>query len=145
MNLRCNFFISTYNVAKESATLFNEGDIMRGLDKSRFVVKKTAQGVKRWMPYTSTTLHGFHPAKTTYISKSKPTVLYERGYMDTWPKSTRRLTKVIFRPTGKITKMYIEGYFKYPRGSEFFGALVFNNKTKLVSSNLLNTEAFIKL
>ncbi len=130
---------------KESATLFNEGYIMRGLDKSRFVVKKTTQGVKRWVPYTSTTLHGFQSAKTTDISKSKPTVLYERGYMDTWPRTTRRLTKVIFRPTGKITKMGIEGYFKYPREPEFFGSLTFDKKTKLVSSNLLNTEAFIKL
>jgi hypothetical protein len=118
---------------------------MRGLDKSRFVVKKTAQGVKRWVPYTSATLHGLRPAKTSDISNSNPTVLYERGYMDTWPKSTRRMTKVIFRPTGKITKMDIEGYLKYPRGPEFFGSLVFNKKTKLVSSNLLNTEAFIKL
>ena len=130
---------------KESATLFSEGVIMRGIDKSQFVVKKTAQGVKRWVPYASTTLHGFRPAKTTDISKSKPTILYERGYMDTWPKSTRKLTKVIFRPTGKITKMYIEGYLKYPREPEFFGALVFNKETKLVSSNLLNTEAFVKL
>lgn len=130
---------------KESATLFSEGTIMRGLDKSHFVVKKTAQGVKRWMPYASTTLHGFRPAKTSDISKTKPTTLYERGYMDRWPKSTRGLTKVVFRPTGKITRMDIEGYLKYPKSPEFFGSLVFNKKTKLVSSNLLNTEAFIKL
>jgi len=130
---------------KESATLFSEGVIMRGLDKSQFVVKKTAQGVKRWVPYASTTLFGFRPAKTTDISKSKPTILYDRGYMDKWPKSTRGMAKMIFRPTGKITKMYIEGYPKYAREPEFFGALVFNKETKLVSSNLLNMEAFVKL
>lgn len=138
--------MSTRKSPKESATLFREGTIEEGPLSRRYVVKKTTQGVKRWMPYESTTLHGFHVAKISDISKTKPTVLYERAYMDNWPTSTRKLEKVVFRPTGKYnTKWGPEGYLKFKGAPEFLGVLTVNKKTKLVSTNLLNTEAFIHL
>jgi len=130
---------------KESATLFKEGVIMEGKHSKYFVIKKTAQGVKRWVPYVSAELFGFRVARESDISKTKPTVLYERGYLDTWPKTTRGMTKVIFRPASGVYKRGISGYIKYPKTEEFFGGLLVNPTTKQVSTNLLNTEAFIKL
>lgn len=137
--------MSTRKSPEESATLFREGTIERGALSRMYVVKKTTQGVKRWMPYESTTLHGFRAAKISDISKTNPTVLYERGYMDKWPTSTRGLHKVVFRPTGKNIKLGPEGYLKYTGAPEFLGGLSVDKKTKLVSTNLLNVEAFIKI
>ena len=152
----------------ESATEFPEGSIRRGNDNQSWVVKRSATS-QRWIPLASTTLFGFKPLTVDYIAKhvGKPIPLYERDVQAQWPKSVRGLQKATFTATGAAGPTggrMVPGWLKTRRPAikphtmfTIDGDLVNKGSTlvlpglqvdsvnkTLVSSNITNTEAFIK-
>ena len=151
----------------ESATEFPEGTIHRGLDKQDWVVKKTASGVHRWIPSLSAELFGYKRLTVDHLSKNigKKIPIYEREYCTTWPPGgVCPLLRIKFTPTGDAqlldaTKPY-ENWLKTrtppiknntmfmingdPDG--YFDKLQVDSVNKtLVSSRVMNTEAFVKV
>lgn len=148
----------------ESASDFPEGTIKQGNDKQSWVIKKVTGGSQRWMPYNSTELFGYKPLTVDYLAKhiGRTITVYEREYKDIWPKNFSKGTSYIhkFTPTGNalLGKNVLEGWLKtqYPQiknNTMFFiecgedcQPLQVDSKNKtLVSSNLLNMEAFVKV
>ena len=126
------------------------------------------------MPITSVELNGFRLFTTDYAAKhiGKPIMLYTREYKETWPSKTAwskpsdsTYTKLIFVPNGDAIKgkTRIPGWLKtkspaIKKGDRFAidGPLYENNKYfadsvqvdssdgKMLSTNLMNTEVFVK-
>ena len=144
-----------------SATLHHEGTIEWGNDKERWVVKNG-----RWVPYASATLHGYTPLTSKILAKyiNKPLTVYEKDlYTYTWPKKNSDFdVKYTFTASGDATlkdKVYtnwlkkktrsvkkndmflIDGVMKGFDSSIHVGTL----PSELISSNLMNTDAFVKL
>ena len=150
----------------ESATDFPEGTIKVGNNKQKWVVKKVSGGSQRWIPYESVELFGYKALTVDYLAKhiGKPVKIYEREYSDLWPtKSNSKLYASTFTPNGNAgpltNKKRIEGWLKTQKpfikdrtvftidGSEDgLDSLQVDsiNKTT-VSSNMMNTEAFVKV
>lgn len=150
----------------ESATDFPEGTIKVGNNKQKWVVKKVSGGSQRWIPYESVELFGYKALTVDYLAKhiGKPVKIYEREYSDLWPtKSNSKLYVSTFTPNGNAgpltNKKRIEGWLKTQKpfikdrtvftidGSEDgLDSLQVDsiNKTT-VSSNMMNTEAFVKV
>jgi hypothetical protein len=150
----------------ESATDFPEGTIKVGNNKEKWVVKKVSGGSQRWIPYESVELFGYKALTVDYLAKhiGKPVKIYEREYSDLWPtKSNSKLFASTFTPNGNagplINKKRIEGWLKTQKPS-IKDRTVFTidgsgdgldslqvdsiNKT-IVSSNMMNQEAFVKV
>ena len=150
----------------ESATDFPEGTIKVGNNKQKWVVKKVSGGSQRWIPYESVELFGYKALTVDYLAKhiGKPVKIYEREYSDLWPtKSNSKLYASTFTPNGNAgpltNKKRIEGWLKTQKPS-IKDRTVFTidgsedgldslqvdsiNKTT-VSSNMMNTEAFVKV
>jgi len=81
---------NTRKSPSESATSMREGTIHRGNDGQLWVIKKAANGTPRWMPYTSVELNGFKALTLDYLANNigKEITIYEREYMDQWPRKT---------------------------------------------------------
>jgi len=153
----------------ESATSAPEGTMKAG-----YVIKKASNGVPRWMPQTSVELNGFRLFTTDIAVKyiGKPIILYTREYNDVWPTKTSLSSdsthvKFKFIPNGDAIKgkTRIEGWLKtqkpeVKKGDRFTvdGLLYESNKLfaegglqldssggKLLSTDLLGTEVFVKL
>jgi len=148
----------------ESASEFPEGTIKRGNDKQSWVVKKVSGGSQRWMPYSNTELFGYKPLTVDYLAKhiDSTITVYEREYKDTWPKTfSKESTAYIhkFTPTGNaiLGKKVLTGWLKtqtpqiknntmfFIEGMEDLPLQVDSKNKTLVSSNLMNTEAFVKV
>ena len=147
----------------ESAANFPEGTIKKGNDNHPWVIKKVSGGSQRWMPYSSTELFGYKPLTVDYLAKhiGSTITVYEREYMDTWPKNFSKETSYIhkFTPTGNalLGKKVIEGWLKtqspqiknntmfFIEGTDVLPLQVDSKNKTLVSSNLLNSEAFVKV
>ena len=150
----------------ESATDFPEGTIKIGNNKEKWVVKKVSGGSQRWIPYESVELFGYKALTVDYLAKhiGKPVKIYEREYSDLWPtKSNSKLFASTFTPNGNAgpltNKKRIEGWLKTQKPS-IKDRTVFTidgsgdgldslqvdsiNKT-IVSSNMMNQEAFVKV
>jgi hypothetical protein len=150
----------------ESATDFPEGTIKVGNNKEKWVVKKVSGGSQRWIPYESVELFGYKALTVDYLAKhiGKPVKIYEREYSDLWPtKSNSKLFASTFTPNGNAgpltNKKRIEGWLKTQKPS-IKDRTVFTidgsgdgldslqvdsiNKT-IVSSNMMNQEAFVKV
>ena len=150
----------------ESATDFPEGTIKVGNNKQNWVVKKVSGGSQRWIPYESVELFGYKALTVDYLAKhiGKPVKIYEREYSDLWPtKSNSKLYASTFTPNGNAgpltNKKRIEGWLKTQKPS-IKDRTVFTidgsedgldslqvdsiNKT-IVSSNMMNQEAFVKV
>jgi hypothetical protein len=157
----------------ESATLFPEGTIRRGNDGQKWVNKKTGKDTLRWMPYVSIELNGFKALTVDYLSKNigKEIEIYERGYMEGWPtQGDSDLLKLRWVANGHAkyfkNKTLIENWLKLQKPdikdrtvfslmgkgdwyndkemSEMSLQVDSNNK-KLVSSNIMNMESFVKI
>lgn len=152
----------------ESAANFPEGTIKRGNDKQSWVIKKVTGGSQRWMPYSSAELFGYKPLTVDYLAKhiGSTITVYEREYMDTWPKKSSDFdVKYSFLASGdgelikgKNTKVFPNWLkHKIPEikvNNLFFIKGIFQSiddiqniqagPSGLVSSNLMNTEAFVK-
>lgn len=156
----------------ESATAFPEGTIRVGGNKCRWVVTKTAAGVKRWTTYENAALNGYAPLTVDILCKNKgvPVKVYERPmkfHADTWPTGPRDFdVRYQFTSSGdviwggKVRADWIEGQkprlpssmFRndvigtFSSFGNFKGPIHVDPVTKcLVSSNVDNTEAFVKL
>lgn len=149
----------------ESATDFPEGTIKIGNNKEKWVVKKIGVS-QRWVPYESVELFGYKALTVDYLAKhiGKTIKIYEREYSDMWPpKSKSKLYISTFTPNGNagptFNKKRIEGWlytqkppikdhtmFSIDGGENELGPLQVDsiNKT-LVSNNIMNQEAFVKI
>ena len=153
----------------ESATSLPEGTI-----KGKWVIKKVTGGSQRWMPISSVELNGFRLFTTDYAAKhiDKPIILYCREYKEVWPSKTAwskpsdsTYTKVTFVPNGDAIKgkTRIPGWLKtktpaIKKGDQFaIDGPLYENRThfadsvqvdssdgKMLSTNLMNTEVFVK-
>jgi hypothetical protein len=147
----------------ESASEFPEGTIRVGNDKLGWVIKKVYGDVKRWVSVSSVELFGYKTLTVDYLAKhiNKTITVYEREYKDTWPKSfSKESTAYIhkFTPTGNAVegKKVLTDWLKtqspkIKNNSMFFIEnkeglnLQVDSKDKIsVSSNIMNTEAFVK-
>jgi hypothetical protein len=154
----------------ESATSLPEGTI-----KGNWVIKKVAGGSQRWMPTTSAELNGFRLFTTDYAAKhsGKPIILYTREYKEVWPSKTAwskpadsTYTKLTFVPNGDAIKgkTRLDGWLKtkspaikkgdrfaidgplYENGKYFADSVqVDSSDGKRLSTNLMNTEVFVKV
>lgn len=156
----------------DSATVHPIGTIMRGLDGQNWVVDKTKIGIHRWTPQTSSTLNGMMILTTDYLSKNinKSITLYLREYINEWPKKEDWIKKIpthetiTFKPTGNAIVgksvinnwlkkqdtfkkgLSVEGYISFYSEKEHLSSLQVDSKNKkTVSTNLMNTEVFIKV
>ena len=156
-----------------SATLHPEGTIEFGKDKNRWVVKQTETGVKRWVPIHSTSLFGYAPLTAKILEKNinKPIVVYERQIVYTWPKSKRDFyVKYTFTASGdaeliknqgkdvKVFPNWLKTKTPKVKSRDLFiikGTMKSKDlestiqvaplPVELVSSNLMNSEAFVKV
>jgi hypothetical protein len=147
----------------ESATEFPEGTIKRGNDGELYVVKKVSNGTKRWMSYISVELFGFKALTVDYLAKhiGKTIVIYEREYDEMWPSKIGKLFKEKFIATGNAgiikQKKILENWLKtrkppikdktifFIEGLDMDSLQVDSKNKKLVSSNIMNMEAFVKV
>jgi len=157
----------------ESATSMREGTIHRGNDGQYWVIKKASNGVPRWMPYLTVELNGFKALTVDYLAKNigKEIEIYERGYMGEWPKQgDRDLMKLRWVANGHAQylkqKTILENWLtkKKPeiKDRSVFSLLgngdwykggdlsemslqVDSKNKKIVSSNVMNMEAFVKV
>jgi hypothetical protein len=156
----------------ESATSMTEGTIHHGNDGQLWVVKKAANGTPRWMPYISVELNGFKALTVDYLAKKigKEIEIYERGYDSEWPKKgDSNLIKLRWIGNGNAQyfkqKTILENWLNTQKpvikDNTMFSVLgigdwygnkdmsdmslqVDSKNKKIVSSNIVNMEAFIK-
>ena len=155
------------NQPEQEANLYDEGSIEFGKDSNeRWVVKKTENG-KEWIPFYSTSLFGFRPLTAKILEKNinKPIRIYERQLQYSWPKRLDDFdVKYDFAASGGVefvkNKQVFENWLttRTPAVNEgqyviLKGELTSNDieagiqvgtlPGELVSSNLMNTDAFI--
>jgi len=155
-----------------TATLYPEGTIEFGKDSERWVVKQTKAGIKRWIPYYSTSLFGYAPLTAKILENhiNKSITVYERQSDSVWPKSTRDFdVKYSFIASGDAELLkkndYVKEYSNWlktktpavkdgqyviikgtMRSNDIEGKIqVAPLPGELVSSNLMNTDAFVKV
>jgi len=150
---------------KASATLFPEGAIEFG-KTSRWVVTKTKSGVKRWTPFHSTCLFGYQPLTAKILQKyiDKPLMVYERQSLSTWPTGPNDFDiRYSFTASGDgecngtLYSDWLKTRLPAVKKHELF-IIKGEMKSKdfdvtvqvaplpgeLVSTNLMNTDAFVK-
>lgn len=146
----------------DSATKHTLGVIGIGIDGSQWVVTQTTRGVKRWSPYHSTSLFGFMPLNTNILAEhiGKPITVYERQSTYNWPtKLTDFDVKYTFTASGGVVLngKIISGLFVKPikkndmciiqgtlTSKDYYGT-IHAAPNGLVSSNLMNTDAFVRV
>jgi hypothetical protein len=153
----------------ESATAFPEGRIAVGNNRSRWVVTKTRVGVKRWTVYEKASVGGYKPLTVDILCENigKPIKVYERSMKYVWPTGPRDFdVRYEINPTGDITfggklrtnwletlkprlpsRQYSnEVMGTYSSFGNYSGPIHVDPVGKcLVSSNVDNTEAFVKI
>jgi hypothetical protein len=155
----------------KSATLYEEGIIERGNDNELWVVKKNKNGIKRWIPYHSAEIFGYTPLTAKILKKNinKPIIVFERQFEYNFPKKRSDFdVKYCFTPSGdaelyknKTTKVFnnwLKNKNYIVKENDIFiikGTMKSKNidatlqvspkPSELVSTNLMNTQAFIKI
>ena len=141
----------------------SEGTIEHGNDDRRWVAKKVGSA-QRWVPFHSAAMFGYAPLTADYLTKhiGKPVAVYERAMLDKWPRSAKDFdVKYVFTATGgtelrgtiypkwlKAQKpsvgedelMIVEGTMK----SRDYAGTIHVGPSGLISTNLMNSEAFVK-
>ena len=154
-----------------SATLYPEGTIEFGSDSDRWVVKETEKGIKRWVPAHSTSLFGYRPLTAKILAKhiNKPITVYERQSQNFWPKKSSDFdVKYTFTASGdaeliknkgkdvKVFPNWLKNKMPAVKKNDIF-IIKGTMKSKdldatiqvaplpgeLVSTNLMNTDAFV--
>jgi len=149
----------------KSATSVSEGAMEWGNDKGRWVARRIG-GSQRWVPFHSASMFGYAPLTANYLSKhvGKPVTVYEREtlYEGKWPRSPKDFdVKYVFTatgatdsggtvypkwlktqipPVGEDDLMIVEGAIK----SKDYTGTIHVGPSGLISSNLNNTDAFVK-
>ena len=150
----------------ESATKFPEGTIEYGNDDNRWVVVKNVKNIPRWVPLASTSLFGYTPltAKLLAANIGKPVTVYEREIRYTWPtKRSDFDVKYTFTPSGdgecegRVYTNWLKTRTPPVKKNDAFMLLgsmrgdltrppqVGLKPGELVSTNLMNTEAFVRM
>ena len=157
-----------------SATSLPEGTIRTGGNGAYWVIVQTSKGIPRWVPTESCELNGWRILTVDYLAKNigKPVEIYEREYMDTWPgKNQKMRDKLKFIPNGHLQvnrkktlaenwlatrkppiqkgqMLLLQGlgdWYGNEKEMKEFSMQVDSGNGKLVSSNVMNTEAFVKV
>ena len=152
-----------------SATTQPEGTIEFGRGTERYVVKKTSTNVKRWVPFHSATLFGFRPLTAKILAKhiNTPLTVYERQLSSTWPSTTKDFdVKYVFTASGdaelrgkeyknwlknktpavkKSDILIIKGQMKSKELGTDSTIQVAPLPGELISTNLMNTDAFVRV
>ena len=159
----------------ESAKEFIEGYIKIGNNKELWVVKETVNKILRWTPYKSCELFGFRLLTVNYLAKNigKSITIYERQTSDKWPNKlsdfdvkykfiasgdaillgskTRNINDRKINDWLKLRKplikshdiLIIDGIMK---SNDIISTIQAGPlPSELVSTNLMNTEAYIKI
>jgi len=150
-----------------SADLYAEGSIEFGKDYEKWVVKETGNNGKQWVPFYSVSLFGFAPLTAKILAENinKPITVYEKQSDSSWPKRLDDFdVKYVFTPSGDAElvkdKQIFENWLitRTPAVNQgeyviLKGELTSNDieagiqvgtlPGELVSSNLMNTDAFI--
>jgi len=150
----------------ESATKFPEGTIEYGNDDNRWVVVKNVKNIPRWVPLASTSLFGYTPltAKLLAANIGQPVTVYEREIRYTWPtKRSDFDVKYTFTPSGDaerkgtvytnwlktrtppVNKNDLFIILGTMRGDLNTSPQVAPKPGELASTNLMNTEAFVRM
>jgi hypothetical protein len=159
----------------ESATSLPEGSIRRGGNGSRWVIVRTSKGIPRWVPVESCELNGWRALTVDYLAKNigKSVEIYEREYMDTWLAKNEKMDKLKFIPSGALQiqinrkKTLAENWLATRKPAihkgqmlsllglgDWYGTVkemkefylqIDSGNGKLVSSNVMNREAFVKV
>jgi len=150
-----------------SATLFPVGTIDLGNNNHKWVIKKNKKGIKHWAPYYSTSLYGYTPLTAKILKKNidKPIMIYERQSQSTWPKNKNDFdVKYLFKASGdaelnnKVFSNWLKNKTYKVKKNDIF---IIKGKMKskdidssiqvsplpdeLISTNLMNTDAFVKI
>lgn len=155
----------------ESATSFPEGTVRKGGNRRHWVVKMN-NGVKRWIPIESAEINGLRLLTVDYMETmiGKEINIYLREYSDTWPESDDFQTDLRFIPDGnarvnknkKVLDNWLrtrmpsvkKGQYFYVTGLGTYGEdysrsvdslQVESSVGKIVSPNLMNTEAYVRV
>lgn len=154
---------------EESATSMPEGTMKAG-----WVIKKASNGVPRWVQQTSVELNGFELLTVDYAQKhvGKPITLFCREFKEEWPSKSDWSQKkdsthytLTFTPNGdaKMGSKVLNGWLKsrkpgVKKNSIFLidgpvlqkgnllvdGVQLDSHGQKLMSTNFMNTEVFVK-
>jgi hypothetical protein len=151
-----------------SASEGEEGALKLGNDKQMWVIKKIGNS-QRWVPYVSSVINGLKPLTTDILRQhiGKPLTVYERQSVPFWPRSIKEFdVKYTFTASGdgylhkKDKDTPFKGWLKNKsytiKPDEVFileGKMVSKDidstlqvgPSGLVSTNLMNTDAFIKV
>lgn len=116
-----------------------EGTIKFSKSK-RLVYKKS-----KWIPFESATLNGYKPLTAKILEKfrGKPLIVYEKQATSSWPKKRKDFDVKYTFTTSKeadLNKSIIEGVMK----SHDIDSTLELGPSGLVSTNLMNTDAFVK-
>jgi hypothetical protein len=144
-----------------SATKSNLGTIELGIDGNRWVVVQTTNGTKRWSPYHSASLFGFVPLTTKILAKhiGNPLTVYERQSDDNWPTKLSDFDlKYTFTASGgvELNGKIVSGFAKPLKRydmciiqgtliSNYYFGTIHAAPNGLVSSNLMNVDAFVRV
>jgi hypothetical protein len=151
----------------ESATTFSEGTIKYGNDNKKWVVKKNKNMIQRWVPFHNTTLFGYAPLTAKILAQNigKPITIYERQSSYMWPKSRKDFDvkyKFIASGHGILKDKKYENWLKTKKpivkkkdifivdglmkSKDIIATLqVSPLPEELISTNLINTDAYIKI
>jgi hypothetical protein len=158
----------------KSATLQKEGTIMLGENLEYWVVKKNKNSIKKWIPYHSAEIFGYTPLTAKILKKNinKPIIVFERELRNYFPKKKSDFdVKYSFTPSGdaelyskkksednKIFINWLKNKNYIVKKNDILiikGTMKSKNidatlhvspkPSELVSSNLMNTQAFIKI
>lgn len=155
----------------QSATLYEEGIIEKGNDKQLWVVKKNKNNTKRWIPYHSAEIFGYTPLTAKILKKNinKSIIVFEREFNYNFPKKRSDFdVKYYFTPSGDgelyknkqsiVFNNWLKNKNYIVKENDLFiikGIMKSNDidatlqvspkPSELVSTNLMNTQAFIKI
>jgi hypothetical protein len=106
----------------------------------RLVYKKS-----KWIPFESVSLNGYKALTAKILGKfrGKPLTVYEKQATDTWPTKRKDFdVKYTFTTSkeGDLKKSILEGVMK----SKDIDSTLEVSHSGLVSTNLMNTDAFVK-
>ena len=155
----------------DSATAYPHGTIKMGNDGNKWVIKIGENGIPRWIPYHSAVINGFRALTIDYLSKNigKELIIFEREFKNEWPRPIdSNMYRLRWIPSGDAKYLKNKGilagwlktqkpvikdrtvflllgqgdWYKDEELTEMPLQVDSKNK-KIVSSNIMNMEAFV--
>ena len=149
----------------ESAGLFGEGVIKRGNNGQNWVIKKASNGIQRWVPLANgPDIGGIIPLTVDYLAKhiGKQVIIYETEYVGRYPTRAEFQGSTTFTPSGDAKvggNKLLAGWLRKQKptipdrvvfsvigmGADNLPLQVDSINKKLVSSNIMNMQAWVKV